>query len=58
MLAKDADVPHECEDKIRRTSFVASKLTPDICNVHPVVNVHAVVPVSAPFIVKAPTKYE
>jgi hypothetical protein len=61
MLASGAlapESPHESEDAISRTSFVAAKLTPDICNVHPAVNVHCVVPVNAPFIVNAPTKYE
>jgi hypothetical protein len=61
MLAKGASVaesPHESDDPINLTLFVDAKLTPDICNVHPVVNVHCVVPTFAPFIVKAPTKYE
>jgi hypothetical protein len=59
MLANGASVaesPHESDDAISRTLFVASKFTPDICKVHPVVNVHSVVPVSAPFIVNAPTR--
>jgi hypothetical protein len=58
MLANDADVPHEADEDIKRTLFVAAKFTPDICSVHPVVNVHWVMRVSAPFIVNAPTKYE
>jgi hypothetical protein len=61
MLANGALVaspPHEFVDAIKRTLFVAAKVTPDIVMVHPVVNVHSVVPVKAPFIVNAPTKYE
>jgi hypothetical protein len=61
MLASGASVaesPHESDDAINLTWFVAARFTPDIWNVHPVVNVHCVVPVCAPFIVKAPTKYE
>jgi hypothetical protein len=61
MLASGASVaesPHESEDDISRTWFVAARFTPDICNVHPVVKVHCVVPVNGPFIVNAPTKYE
>jgi hypothetical protein len=61
MLAKGASVaesPQESADAISRTSFVAAKLTPDICKVHPAVRVHCVVPVKAPFIVNAPTLYE
>jgi hypothetical protein len=58
MLANDADVPHEADEAIMRTSFVAAKPTPDICRRQDIVSVHCVVPVSAPFIVNAPTKYE
>jgi hypothetical protein len=50
--------PHESDDEISRTWFVAAKFTPDICSLHAVVSVHCVVPVCAPFIVNAPTKYE
>ena len=56
MLAKDADVPHESADEIKRTSFVAAKFTPEICKMQAVASVHSVVPVNAPFIVNAPTK--
>jgi hypothetical protein len=61
MLANGASLaesPHESNDATRRTLFVDTRLTPEICNVHPVVSVHCVVRVSAPFIVNAPTKYE
>jgi hypothetical protein len=50
--------PHEFVDAIKRTWFVASKFTPDIVMVHPVVNVHLVVPTNAPFIVNVPTLYK
>jgi hypothetical protein len=61
MLANGASAtgsPHESVDAIKRTLFEASRLTPSICTVHPVVSVHCAVPVRAPFIVNAPTKYE
>jgi hypothetical protein len=61
MLANGALVtesPHESEDAISRTSFVAAKFTPASCRMHPTVRVHCVVPVNGPFIVNAPTKYE
>jgi hypothetical protein len=57
MLAKAAPAnPQDAVEAMSRTSFVAARFTPEICNVHPAVRVHSVVPVSAPFIVNAPTR--
>jgi hypothetical protein len=56
--ASAPESPHESDEAMSLTWFVAARFTPDIWKAHPVVRVHCVVPVSAPFIVNAPTRYE